>query len=81
MKAALIADTHGILPSNIPDKADIIIHAGDICPDNVDQYHWLETKWAQWALRLDRPVYATFGNHDFVKPNRLHLPKGHAQIM
>lgn len=62
MKAALISDTHGLLPS-IPDEADFVLHAGDIGAD-MRPLEWFHDFYRPWALRVRRPIFATFGNHD-----------------
>jgi len=76
VKVALIADLHGYLP-DIP-KADVLIIAGDVCPDNkftlIDrdacadvQVEWLEKQFTPWLAA--QPVAQTvmiWGNHDFV---------------
>ena len=58
-----------------PEKfkdVDFIIHAGDIGPD----YHparpkkeiirWYENELFHWALDIGKPIYMTYGNHDFI---------------
>lgn len=67
MIAALLSDTHGYLPS-VPVDADLVLHAGDVGIDGSvrDQARWLAEVWFPWIARLDRPVYATWGNHDFI---------------
>lgn len=75
-----ISDLHGNLP-DIPTDAEVLILAGDICPDfrpaitgeRVDkggyaQARWLDTEFRAWLE--SRPdgcsVVAIWGNHDFV---------------
>lgn len=65
MKLALISDTHGELPDpELFEDADAIIHAGDIGPD-MDVKAWIRNVWEPWVGKVEAPVYATFGNHDF----------------
>ena len=73
MEIALIADTHGMLPE-IPEGAQIVIHAGDVGPDR-DPIHWFREVLYPWARKVDRPIYATFGNHDFIGQQRA-MPEG-----
>ena len=63
MRLALISDTHGMLPEDIPD-CDAIIHAGDIGPDR-NTHQWWDETFRPWAVKAGVPIYATFGNHDF----------------
>jgi hypothetical protein len=67
MLAALLSDTHGYLPT-IPPGADLVLHAGDIGIDGPlpAQARWVTDVWLPWARALARPVYATWGNHDFI---------------
>ena len=62
MKIALISDTHGMLP-DVPKEARIIIHAGDIGVD-CDPITWFRDVLYPWARKVNKPIYATFGNHD-----------------
>ena len=66
-----LSDTHGLLDFKLP-KADLILHAGDICPDFAPrnllgswrQQDWLNGAWARWVN--GSTLKATLGNHDFV---------------
>ena len=59
-----IADLHGWLPS--PPACDLLLIAGDICPDGVDQTAWLDTQFRRWLEAVPaRHVVATWGNHDY----------------
>lgn len=64
MKIACISDTHGLFLPEIPDDADIVLHAGDVGPDR-NALDWLEGPFSDWAERVGRPIYCTWGNHDF----------------
>jgi hypothetical protein len=79
------SDLHGELP-DFPADADLIILAGDICPDfraprDTPQYwsaqaHWLNTDFRKWLLSRPRgsEVYGIWGNHDFVGEHRDFIP-------
>ncbi len=69
MNIACISDTHGIFLPEIPPSADLVIHAGDISRDRGSR-EWLEKEFSQWAEDLKIPVYATWGNHDFIGERR-----------
>lgn len=75
MRIALMSDTHGILPPYQwfhTNKIDAVIHAGDIGPDHRVS-DWCYEIFSPWLRRLNRPFYATFGNHDFSEqwPNEI----------
>lgn len=80
------SDLHGNLP-NVPRDADLLLLAGDICPDfglipneSVNrQANWLDGDFRRWLRDTPCRVVATWGNHDFVGEKRglvdsLHLP-------
>jgi Icc-related predicted phosphoesterase len=80
MKILATSDLHGNLPE-VP-KCDILLIAGDICPDFSDfrsgnayglaedgkaQGGWLETTFADWLNDVPaKHVVAIAGNHDYV---------------
>jgi Icc-related predicted phosphoesterase len=73
MKIAAMSDLHGFQP-DVPD-ADLVIIAGDICPDSIRglsaakepalQGAWFDSTMRPWIKSLNRPTLITWGNHDF----------------
>lgn len=69
------ADLHGQLP-DVPEDCDVLLLAGDICPDFADrtgfqQAGWLDATFRSWIRPLVLSprrikVIAIWGNHDFV---------------
>ena len=72
IEVGLTSDTHGRLP--IVHDVDAILHAGDIGPD-VHAVEWFRDQLYPWAARFGKPIYATFGNHDFIG-ERHQVPHG-----
>lgn len=83
------SDLHGNLLS-VPRDADLIMLAGDICPDfrpygsrghgmvdkdGVQQAQWLDTEFRTWLEFHQVPVVAIWGNHDFVGEHPFLVPK------
>ena len=71
MKAALISDTHGMLPDPKKfEKVDFILHAGDIGPDwykgKRGIFPWYKDEFSEWARAIGKPIHMTWGNHDFI---------------
>ena len=75
MKICAISDQHGHLPA-IPQGIDALFIAGDICcHGNVHkQLNWLDTTFRYWLNKIEVPVYACSGNHDwpmYEKPDQV----------
>jgi len=75
MKIVAISDTHGRLDFKVP-ACDLLLHAGDICPDFAPgsswgsdmQLQWINSKFANWLdLQPVENFYFTLGNHDFLR--------------
>lgn len=78
MRIAAVSDLHGNLPE-IP-QCDLLILAGDLCPDRLPGSLWarqdptIQSRWLKrdfhWWLNAQRGRYtrilATWGNHDFI---------------
>lgn len=68
MKILATSDLHGHLPE-IP-SCDLLIIAGDICPDGdifLHQYRFLEGPFARWLSEIPaNHVIGIAGNHDFI---------------
>jgi len=66
MKVVALSDMHGHLPK-IPKDADLVLIAGDICPGMPAklQTHWLRTVLKTWLKKIESPVFACAGNHDW----------------
>jgi Icc-related predicted phosphoesterase len=71
MRVACLADQHGQLDFTIPD-CDLILHAGDICPDwrtnsAFHQLSWMNREFRNWLdTQPQVPFVGTWGNHDWV---------------
>lgn len=81
MKICLTSDVHGRLP--VVPSCDLLIVAGDLCPDfapgspwgSTKQEGWLQSTFMNWVdSRAGCVTRATFGNHDFV--SKKYLPDG-----
>lgn len=84
-KIVAISDLHSNLPK-IP-KCDILLIAGDICPDRENrtesvggsdamffQMKWLNSTFRDWLDSIPaKEVVAVWGNHDFIGQKRPHM--------
>ena len=70
MRILALSDTHGRLPELDVSRADCVMIAGDVCPDynHLAEYQkiWLENIFSPWVEKIEKPVYFTLGNHDFL---------------
>ncbi len=75
MKIGMMSDLHGHMPE-IPPDLDLLIVAGDICPDLFNrktakdypnlQRDWFERVWIPYVQKAGaKKVMVTWGNHDF----------------
>lgn len=74
MKIAALSDLHGHPPPAIP-PCDLLIVAGDICPDYIDgqdaaffpekQAMWYGKRIYPWLDAINAPAVLTWGNHDW----------------
>jgi hypothetical protein len=70
-----MADQHGYLDSLHVPPCDLLLHAGDVCPDfergtawgTSKQIDWYLTRWRTWLKRQPvKRAAVTWGNHDFI---------------
>jgi Icc-related predicted phosphoesterase len=89
MMIAAMSDLHGFQPT-VP-AADVVILAGDICPDSFGrvtaaqdprrQAAWFEHTIRPWVREFGVPTLITWGNHDFIQHQDLcALTRGNLQI-
>jgi len=71
-KFVCISDTHGFLPTDLPD-GDILLHSGDICPTYDHsisfQQQWIHHMFMPYLKKLEskyRAIIFIGGNHDWV---------------
>lgn len=83
MKIVAVADLHGYLPSIEP--CDLLILAGDICPnfagtpdkDRFRQAAWMDRMLRPWLQAVPaKTVLAIWGNHDWVGQRSGLVPDG-----
>lgn len=77
VKVVCIADIHGRLPYDLP-PCDVLVLAGDICPDiqnvgwdpslmRAGQEEWLDREYRSWEATVPaKHILATGGNHDWI---------------
>jgi len=61
-----MADLHGHLPEQLPE-CDIVLLSGGICPQAKPriQLGWMDNWLSRWLWKIDKPVFACAGNHDW----------------
>jgi Icc-related predicted phosphoesterase len=75
LKILALSDQHGMLDTIVP-PCDLLIVAGDQCPDIIDgvparddpdrQLHWFMETWMAWRKKQPaKTCVVTWGNHDF----------------
>ena len=73
-----VSDLHSRLPDISP--CDLLLIAGDICPDGlaVTQAKWLDTSFRAWLERIPaKEIVGVAGNHDKIFETSPHLiPQG-----
>lgn len=90
MKIIAISDQHGHLPE-IPE-CDLLIVAGDLCPDNFGstaarhdperQWRWFESVWLPWRERQPAAhCLVTWGNHDYCGERHRNAGDGATDIV
>jgi Icc-related predicted phosphoesterase len=69
MKIIALSDLHGQLPE-IPKDTELLLIGGDICPtashSKQFQKNWLDMTFRKWLDKIECPIVATWGNHDFI---------------
>lgn len=65
IRVGCFSDFHGILPPKPKIDCDLVIVAGDLCPEVgiIKQTIWLENSFYQWIQQFPRAVWIA-GNHD-----------------
>jgi predicted phosphodiesterase len=74
LKIWTLSDLHGELIEPPKQEFDVVIIAGDICPDfDKDlsqnafyQLRWINTAFRMWCKSIEKPIIVTWGNHDSV---------------
>ena len=90
MRIGMMSDLHGHMPE-IPPDLDLLIVAGDICPDlfggvpaSVDpdrQLRWWSHKWLPYVQKSNaRKILVTWGNHDFCGQGAV-IPAGRVEVV
>lgn len=82
MRLVAISDCHGLMP--VVPSCDLILNAGDICPDFrgdrvMYQWQWMNRHYRDYLTSLPAPMIAVWGNHDFIGDrsefvNTMNLP-------
>jgi Icc-related predicted phosphoesterase len=93
MSIYAISDLHGFLPEPPGDATSLIIvgdicpdyiqtrfdshYRERVIKGQPQQARWLDTQFREWAEDIGVPIYATWGNHDFVGEKRSLWPEIH----
>lgn len=77
MKILAISDLHGQLPQLNVEGIDLLLCAGDVCPDfrglkQEAQHRWYDETFLPWWNQYALPKGFTWGNHDWI-----HTPEAY----
>lgn len=66
MRFCAMSDLHGQLPIHLPE-CDVVLLAGDICDHGKAEFQlaWMDRKLRKWLEKINKPVFACSGNHDW----------------
>lgn len=70
LKIVTISDTHGQKFSHLIPECDVLIHAGDVCP-NTDHSYWYQNQWLTGSFLEElkkvnaKHIIFIMGNHDY----------------
>jgi Icc-related predicted phosphoesterase len=86
VKIAHFSDTHGLPRKGIPEQCDLVVHSGDLFPNQTRgvreveisyQRQWLHRTMPHWRSWLQNiPMLMVAGNHDYIDPTPLMRAAG-----